>query len=72
MIALIVSMGRDVLGTVTLVDGRAVPDAGARRYLDGLYVADGDGEVTPEDGERYIRALPIEFRSYVGVRIIED
>jgi hypothetical protein len=47
--AQILSMGEHV-GTVHLVDAISRPEA-ARRYLHGLYVADGDDDVvTPGDG----------------------
>ena len=49
------------LRTIELVDGVAAPDERAHRLLDGVMILEPDTLVplTYEDGERYLRALPI-------------
>ena len=61
------------IGRIVLVDGRAVPDHRAVRLLDGIVVVDHDRfeRVLPEDGERYLRWLPLAFTgSFVRAELV--
>lgn len=54
-----------LIGVVVLLEGRAVPDAGARAVLEGLVVVEpGDPRhrLTYEDGAEYIEALQHNLR----------
>lgn len=54
---LIVRFG-EPLGRVRLREGRAVPDGGIAAMMDSFTVVDAKGLVPPEEGERYLAALP--------------
>ena len=62
-------------GEVTLVNGRAVGSTPAlRHWLDSTtIIEDGTTEVVwPEDGERYLRALPRALRgAYTAAVLVE-
>jgi hypothetical protein len=63
---------RDV-GEVRLAGGRAVPDEAALLFLKDLTVYDRQGEVSVQEGERYIQALAAQLRrgTYSGA-VIEE
>ncbi len=54
------------IGSVTLVDGEPVYTGSARNIVEGLPIVTQPGrsmrELTPADGEVWLRALPHEFR----------
>ena len=65
--------GAAIWGRVTLGPNGIVMDDGARSFLSDYFVVEPDTLVplTPDDGERYIRALPSNLRgTYVWARLI--
>ena len=65
----------EAIGRVVLENGRAVPDRRAAGLLDGVVVVDRErfARVLPEDGERYLRWLPLAFTgSYVRAELFLD
>jgi hypothetical protein len=61
-------------GEVRLVDGVAVLDEDARRFMTEMRVFDASGDVPEEEGERYIRALNALLRrgTYSGAELFDD
>jgi hypothetical protein len=62
-----------VIGTVQLVNGVAVPSMGAKPITDSLYVpGPGGPPLGYDDGEAYIRALPLVLNgSFVRAEVVE-
>ena len=62
----------DYLGSARLIDGHVVFDD-AVRYVVRINIGDRLELVSPADGERYLRALPRNFRPpYFYAVFIED